>query len=172
MSDDPAKATKQPKRTRVWLAKQLGFTPTSVAKWEVKYSSEVPRNEFGMIDYGNVEAWKGLIDRHELGTAPNRMSEDKEELTKEKLRSEIRLNELKIQKEEGRTVLVSEVDERDLQLATLQKSYLYSVLGRELGARGAGKSAEELCVLGQNIADQICDVFTRGVEKWQKSLSD
>lgn len=120
----------------------------------------------------DYQPWKDFIDENQLGIAGNRVGSSREELLQEKLRSEIRLNELKIQKEEGKTVLVSEVDERDLQLATLQKSYLYAVLGRELGARGAGKSAEELCVLGQNIADQICDVFTRGIEKWQKSLND
>ena len=99
------------------------------------------------------------------------MSADKEELTKEKLRSEIRLNELKIQKEEGRTVLVTDVEERDLHLATLQKTVLYQKLGRELGARCAGRSAEELCVLGERIADEICGIFNEGVEKWKDSLT-
>lgn len=145
------------------LAQHLRVSVRSLQAW-----SKLPGAPGGL----DVEEWRRFAEENSLGISGNKVGAGREELLQEKLRSEIRLNELKIQKEEGKTVLVSEVDERDLRLATLQKSYLYAVLGRELGARGAGKSAEELCVLGQNIADQICDVFTRGVEKWQKSLSD
>lgn len=162
----PAKGHDIPKpapTTQKELASRLRTSVKSIQVW-----SKLPGAPTGL----DLDEWLKFAEENQLGVAGNKVGAGREELLQEKLRSEIRLNELKIQKEEGKTVLVSDVDERDLQLATMQKSYLYAVLGRELGARGAGKSAEELCVLGQNIADQICDVFTKGVEKWQKSLTD
>lgn len=148
--------------TQKELASRLRTSVQSLASW-----GKLP----GAPTDLNLQAWKEFVEANQLGLGGNRVGGGREELLQEKLRGEIRLNQLKIEREEGKTILVDEVDERDLHLATLQKAYLYAVLGRELGARGAGKSAEELCVLGQQIADQICEIFNQGIEQWRESLS-
>lgn len=161
----PAKGHDLPKAipaTKSELAQHLRVSVRSLQSW-----GKLPGAPTGL----DVEEWKKFADENQLGIAGNRVGGSREELLQEKLRSEIRLNELKIQKEEGKTVLVSEVEERDLHLATLQKTVLYQKLGRELGARCAGRSAEELCVLGEQIADEICGIFSEGVEKWKDSLT-
>lgn len=161
----PAKGHDLPKEdptTQRELAARLRISVQSLSGW-----SKLPG---APTDY-NVETWKAFVEANQLGVGGNRVGVGREELLQEKLRGEIRLNQLKIEREEGKTILIDEVDARDLNLASLQKAYLYAVLGRELGARGAGKSAEELTVLGQQVADQICEVFNQGVEQWRKSLN-
>lgn len=148
--------------TQKELAARLRCSVQSLASW-----GKLPG---APTDY-SLEAWKSFVEANQLGVGGNKVGGGREELLQEKLRGEIRLNQLKIEREEGKTILVDEVDERDLHLASMQKAYLYAVLGRELGARGAGKSAEELCVLGQQIADQVCAIFNQGVEQWRESLS-
>lgn len=161
----PAKGHDIPKpepTTQKELAARLRVSVTSISNW-----SKLP----GAPTDLDLGTWKAFVEANDLGNSGNRMGGGREELLQEKLRGEIRLNQLKIEREEGKTILVDEVDERDLHLAAMQKAYLYAVLGRELGARGAGKSAEELCVLGQQIADQVCEIFNQGVEQWRESLN-
>lgn len=161
----PAKGFELPKpipTTQRELASRLQVSVTAVSGW-----GKLPG---APTDY-DVEKWKAFMEANQLGISGNRIGKGREELLQEKLKGEIRLNELKIQKEEGRTVLVSDVEERDLHLATLQKTVLYQKLGRELGARCAGRSAEELCVLGEQVADEVCSIFSEGVEKWKQSLT-
>jgi hypothetical protein len=47
------------------------------------------------------------------------------------------------------------------------KTIAYQRLGRELGARGEGKSAAELNVLGKNIAGELVDIMENGVRSWK-----
>lgn len=99
--------------------------------------------------------------------AKGRLTELKE-LKTEREAERLRLENLRL---EGKMVEIAAVNERDLHLSSLQKTILYQRLGSELGARGEGKNAAELNVLGLTVADEICDLFTQGVDEWQKTIA-
>ena len=145
------------------LAKRLHYSRTAIFNW---------RKIDGAPQEPDYDAWKLFIQNADVGVAGNRKSKDREALLKEKLETEIQLNKLKIGKEEGRMVEVAEVETRDMHLGTLMKVMLYQRLGRELGPRGVGKDASQLNLLGEQVADEICEIFQRGVENWKTSLTN
>lgn len=85
----------------------------------------------------------------------------------EKTQKEILLLQLKIAKEERTVAKISEVESLHNHLATLLKTTLFQRLGRELGPKGEGKTAAELNVFGRSIAEELCGLFTNGIEQWK-----
>ena len=147
-------------KTQADLAISLKVTASTISAW---------KNLEGAPSELNVGAWLAFMRARQLGPYGKK---DREALLKEKLETEIQLNKLKIGKEEGRMVEVAEVETRDMHLGTLMKVMLYQRLGRELGPRGVGKDASQLNLLGEQVADEICEIFQRGVENWKTSLTN
>lgn len=155
----PAKGhTPSGDNTQSGLAKRLHVTRAALRAWAKLDGA--PSN----WDY---DEWRAFMQEQSLGSAGNRVSADKEELQKEKLRGEIRLNELKIAKEERTSVSRAEVDSLLLHVATMQKTILYPALERELPPRAAGRTAAEIGLIGREVADRLCDVFSSAVETWK-----
>lgn len=146
--------------TRAGLAKRLRVSAVSIDAW-----AALPGAPTGF----NYEEWKAFVKENDLGIAGNRVSKSREELLKESLRAKIKLDNLKIAKEERTVVDRAEVDKFLLHIATLQKTILYQRLGRELGPKGEGKNATELNIYGQAVADELADIFANGLEQWQSA---
>lgn len=146
--------------TQAELAQRIKFSAGAISGW---------KNLPGAPAELHVGQWLEFIKANDLGKKP---AKGKEALQKEKLETEIKINGLKIRREEGRTVEIAEVEERDLHLSTLMKTMLYQRLGRELGPRGVGKDASQLNLLGEQVADEICEIFQRGIETWKTSLTN
>jgi hypothetical protein len=141
------------------LAQRVKVSAGTISSW---------KNLPGAPKELHVGQWIEFMKSRMLGPYGKK---DRETLMKEKLETEIKLNGLKIRKEEGRTVEIGAVEERDLHLSTLMKTMLYQRLGRELGPRGVGKDASQLNLLGEQVADEICEIFQQGIETWKTSLT-
>lgn len=89
------------------------------------------------------------------------------DLKDEKLKKETRLLDLKIAREEGEMIGVGEVGDLLLHLSSFIKTVLYQRLGKEFGAKGAGRGAAELNAMGNDIADEICNTLRETIEKWE-----
>jgi hypothetical protein len=144
--------------TQAGLAKRLHVTRAALSAW-----SNLDGAPLGW-DY---DEWRAFMKDQSLGVSGNRTSADKEELQKEKLRGEIRLNELKIAKEERTSVSRADVDALLLHIATMQRTVLYPALERELPPRAEGRTAAEIGLVGREIADRLCDIFAASVESWK-----
>lgn len=98
----------------------------------------------------------------------NQQTREKKDNAKErKLEVETRILLLKEAKENRTVATVSDIEKLLLHLSTMVKTIAYQRLGRELGARGEGKSAAELNVLGKTIAGELVDIMENGVRSWQ-----
>ena len=145
------------KYTWAKLADDLGFSRRSITSWR-----KLP----GCPESPDLRAWRRFIAERGLGLPGSRVSGERETLLRGKLERETRLLDLKIAKEEGTYVLRSDVNEMLLHMGTSLRALLYQRLGRELGARGEGKSAAELNALGQAIGDELCNILRTNHENW------
>lgn len=118
----------------------------------------------------DLESWRAFIDAHELGIVGNRVSKDREQLLKEKLEKENKLLDLKIAREEGTSIDRTAVDALLLHVATMQKTVLYPALERELPAKAEGRTAAEISLIGREIGDRLCAVFSSQIETWQRQI--
>ena len=80
----------------------------------------------------------------------------------------IKLLGLRISKEEGTNMPVEETADLLRFLSTFTKATLRP-LGAVLGARCAGKTAEELNVLGPTIGDEFCGRLSEAITAWDAS---
>ena len=139
------------------LAKRLHFSRIAIYEWR-----KLP----GAPQEPNLEEWKLYIESNQLGHSGNRLTKKRDELLGEKTTREIRLLDLKIAKEEATSMDVDEVGDLLLHLSSFAKTILYQRLSRELGARCAGKTPEELTHFGNDIADEICAQLSDAITKW------
>jgi len=149
---------KADKLTWIALAEKLDVTSQSVVNW---------RKMPGAPTDTNLESWLAFVRDNSLGIAGNRVTKDREALLIEKLETEIALNRAKLAKEERTVVDRDAVDAFLLHVATLQKTILYQRLVRELGPKGEGKTAQELSVFGQAVADELATIFSNSIEQWK-----
>ena len=91
------------------------------------------------------------------------------EINERKAEKEDKILELKLGREERRTVARAAVDDLHLHIATMQKTLLYSMLENEYPGKVVGRTAGEIKMAGRAIADRICEVMQREVEQWQPS---
>lgn len=143
--------------TQAFLARNIGVSVTSLSAW-----AKLP----GAPATWDPQAWKEFMAASNLGLKGNKVRGERETWLNKKLERETRLLDLKIAKEEGNYIERTAANEFMLHVATMQKTVLYQRLGRELGARGEGKSAAELNALGQAIADEICTIMVNGLEQF------
>lgn len=144
--------------TRAQLANRLGVSTNSITTWK-----KLPGAPSGW----EFEEWKAFMEANGLGIrGAKKIGGERENLLTRKLERETKLLDLRIAKEEGNYIERTAANEFMLHVATMQKTVLYQRLGRELGARGEGKSAAELNALGQAIADEICTIMVNGLEQF------
>ena len=85
----------------------------------------------------------------------------------DKTQKEIRLLDMKIAREERRTVERAEVNTLLLHVASQQKAVLFPALEREFPGKVVGRTASEISAQGRALADRLCEIFQREVEQWQ-----
>ena len=85
----------------------------------------------------------------------------------DKTQKEIRLLDMKIAREERRTVERAEVNTLLLHVASQQKAVLFAALEREFPGKVVGRTASEISAQGRALADRLCEIFQREVEQWQ-----
>ena len=129
------------------LAAEGYFPPPSNGQYQTTRTIQ------GMFRY-----YRELKDR-----AKGRLNELKE-LKTEREAERLRLENLKL---EGKMVEFDVVNERDAHIGAILKAILYARLN-EIGARCAGKSAEELNVFGAQVADEICTSLQDQANEWRE----
>ena len=113
---------------------------------------------------------RGLFDYYQKSYQRSRRNLDT--LRAGKLERETRKLDLEIAEREATSMDVAEVGDLLHHLASFSKTILYQRLGREFGARCAGKSPEELTGFGNGIADEICGQLAEAVTKWSEDREE
>ncbi len=151
--------------SRVSLAAALGVSGPGLAKWQRLYP-DAPKE----LD---EEAWRAYMKANGLGTRSHGHvpTKDRETLTNEKLESEVRLNQIKIAKEERKLIPASEVEAFLLYAATKTKSALFQMVA-ETAPKCAGLEAGEIRGIMRNAADAICLSMQTTVEDWQREQEE
>jgi hypothetical protein len=141
------------------LAQRLRVSRGAIANWK-----KLP----GCPQTPDYAAWEAFVKANELGVVGNRTSAEREDLLKKKLRSDIRLNEIKIAKEERSVVDRAAVDQMLLRMGSLQKARLYQKLENEMPAKAVafGAQVEPMKRLGREIADALCEIFSQEMDQW------
>lgn len=147
---DPAKET--------WtnLAQALGVTVRGLRDWR-----KLP----GAPATPNVESWKSFVETNDLGLAGNRVGNEREELLCQKLRGDIKLQDLKIEKEQRRLVDIEEVSAFVVNLLLGVKQTCYQ-MARELPRQIIGDDLAEAQAKAEPYADEVMNELQGQIEKW------
>ncbi len=113
-----------------------------------------------------VELVQGVLAYYR--DAKNRYRESVDRLKAAKLERETQKIELELRKMEGETVEMAAVNEFLLHVATLQKTALYQALQKEFPPRVVGLDEAEASVLGREVADKLCQIFSSQLAQWTK----
>lgn len=146
-------------KTHTALARALNVSSTAIRNWQREYD-DAPKTW--------TEAdWREFIDRHGLGQAGPRKSRRREELLVEKLASEVRLNQIKIQQAEAKLIPAEDVDNYLLFLAARVKSAMYQGFTTELPPKVAGLEVSDIRRLAREHADLVCVSMQHALEDWK-----
>lgn len=146
-------------KTHTALARALNVSSTAIRNWQREYD-DAPKTW--------TEAdWRDFIDRHGLGQAGPRKSRRREELLVEKLASEVRLNQIKIQQAEAKLIPAEDVDNYLLFLAARVKSAMYQGFTTELPPKVAGLEVSDIRRLAREHADLVCVSMQHALEDWK-----
>ena len=146
-------------KTHTALARALNVSATAIRNWQREYD-DAPK--------AWIEAeWRDFIDRHGLGQAGPRKSRRREELLVEKLASEVRLNQIKIQQAEAKLIPAEDVDNYLLFLAARVKSAMYQGFTTELPPKVAGLDVSDIRRLAREHADLVCVSMQNAREDWK-----
>ena len=115
--------------------------------------------------YLREETLRGLLNYYRTRRT---MTGERDELLRQRVEREVKLLDLKIAKEEGKAMPIQEVGDLLRYLNGYAKT-VFHPLGAELGARCAGKSAEELNALGPAIADEFLGRLAEAITAWDAS---
>ncbi len=140
------------------LAAALGVSDEALRLWRSE-KPDAPKSN-------DVEEWRAFIARNELGEGNNRLNRATPELRARKLLSEIRLNELKISKEERKLIPAEQVDDFLLWLSSRVKSGVYQAFTTELPPKLAGLDVGEIRRLSREAADALCITMQSAVDDW------
>lgn len=155
----PTEAPKPAKPTWSKLSNRLRVSAKTVDLWK-----RLP----GAPAEPDYEQWKAFVKERGLGVVGNRVGKSRESLLTENLVKKNRLLDLEIANKERKSVDRGEVDSLLLHVAAMQKTVLFPALERELPPRAEGKTAAEIAILGREIGDRLCDVFTATIEAWKQ----
>lgn len=144
-------------------ARGLSFSVPAFSAWKKRYDDFPPTL--------HEELFVEFIARHQLGSKGRPGNKSREELTNDKLRSEIRLNEIKIAKEERKLISADEVESFLLHAASKTKSALYQMVA-ECAPKCAGQEAGDVRTILRGGADGICRSMQTTVEDWQREQEE
>ena len=85
---------------------------------------------------------------------------------------EIELLDLKIARDRGAMIDRNVVETLLGAIATLQRSRLYSALEQELPGRVTGRDPAQVRVVGREIADELCAIFSDAKARWVEELQN
>lgn len=151
----------EPPETENWgeLSKRIRFSRQSVLAWR-----KLP----GAPKTPDLAQWKEFMEENNLGSGVgNKTGRGREKLLEEKLVEEIKLLRIKNAKEQRTVVDRDAVDAMLLRVGSLMKPVLYHKFERELPPKALGRTADEIAMIGREMADDICDIFQRGLEEWK-----
>lgn len=140
------------------LAQRLHVSRVSLTAW---------RKMPGAPATPDFDLWKDFVAENSLGIAGNRIGGQRETHLAAAVEKRNRLLDLEIAEKEGRMADRNQVNEMLTRVATLQKTILYAKLERELPAKAVGRTADEIARLGREFADELADIFARGIEEWR-----
>jgi hypothetical protein len=146
-------------KTHTALARALNVSSTAIRNWQRDFD-DAPKT------WTEAE-WRDFIDRHGLGQAGPRKSRRREELLVEKLASEVRLNQIKIQQAEAKLIPAEDVDNYLLFLAARVKSAMYQGFTTELPPKVAGLDVSDIRRLAREHADLVCVSMQNALEDWK-----
>lgn len=150
----------QKHKTLTAVAHALGMTQPSLAAWKARFP-DAPKSF-------DADEWKQFIARHELGNSNNRANRGHEDLRRRKLASEVRINELKIAKEERKLIPADDVDAFLLHLGSRVKANLFQLFVGELPPAVAGLPVEEIRIRCEEKADAMCISMQGALEQYRK----
>lgn len=147
-------------RTQAMLARALGVDPSAIRQWIAKHTDHP-------ADFDD-EKWRAFMAAHELGIAPNRIAKGRDALLKDKLKTEIRLNGIKIAKEERKLIPADEV--RDFHTFMFQrfKSGLYQTFESELPPKTAGADVSTVRKFNTEAVEMLLGTFQAAVKEWDE----
>lgn len=146
------------------LAKALGFSTPALSGWRKRFPDDVPQSL-------REDEWRAFIARHNLGTVGNRVGKSREALLTEKLSTEVRLNRIKIAREERQLIDAKDVDSFLLYVGARMKSALYQMCS-ELPPKVAGLEAPEVRKLMREGCDVICVSMQSAHEDWRREQEE
>ena len=147
-------------KSRKALAAALGFSAQALENWKAQFA-DVPQT---LVE----EDWRAFIVAHDLGSGNNRLNRGHEDLKRRKLASEIRINELKISKEERKVIPAADVDAFLLHLGSRVKSAVFQLFVTELPPAVVGLPVEELRIRAREKAETLCVSMQNALAEWVK----
>lgn len=158
-----APAPGEPHKNKTSLAKELGCSVSALCAWENRYD-DTPK-ELKAEDWKEWITAKGLM--RSTGAGHGRPPDkDWEGLRNEKTETEIRLNKIKIAKEERQLIPADEVSTFLTYAASKTKSALFQMVA-ETAPKCAGLEAGEIRGVLRTAADTICLSMQTTFEDWQ-----
>lgn len=143
----------------------LEVSKQTLYEWRKADGFPEPKKE-GRKNIWDVVAIRDWINSKGLGTGANKPENDREALLCDKLRKEIELLAIKIEKERGVLIDRDEADRILAKVAIAGRSLLYQLLETEFPMEGEGLSVPELRELGRSYADRICLAMKKEIDEW------
>lgn len=144
------------------LADELGVSRPTLNEWRDKPGAPTDRN---------VAAWEAFIAANGLGLSGNKTSKKREYWLTVRAEHDARIAAVKAAQAERSSVSRADVDALLLHVATMQKTVLFPALEREFPPKCEGRTAAEISLLGRELADRLCGIFTSAIESWGKEVA-
>ncbi len=151
----------EPHKNLTSLAAELGFSVPALSAWRNRHE-DAPKTL-------HADAWREFMARNNLGHkagAGRPASATMQEAQLRKLNSEVRLNEIKIAKEERKLIAAEDVESFLLFAGSKVKSALFQMVA-EAAPKCAGLEAGEIRTILRGHADAVCVAMQTTVEDWQ-----
>lgn len=140
------------------LAATLGVSPRSMTTWR-----KLP----GAPEKPDPSEWLAFVEERGLGSRQD--DPESANLRAEKLKREIALLDLKLQRERAQVIPVDQVDDLLKRIAAGQRSELLHWAQNESPPIVAGADLAEIRANQMDIAHRICDQMETGLSRWLAS---
>lgn len=146
----------QKKATWTQLSKDLGFHVNAFREWR-----KLP----GSPSEPDASEWKQFITENDLGTAGNRVSKGREHWLVEKLKKDVKLQDIRIEKEQRTLVPIDEVSEFVASMGFACRQWAYEI-ARELPRQIIGDNLAEAQAKSTTYADRMVSNLQGQVDGW------
>lgn len=140
------------------LAEALSVSRQSVSRW---------RKMPGAPETPDLDEWQIFVTENDLGLGGNLSSEDKTELVKEKLRTDIDIAKVKLEKERGRLIDRNMVDGFLARYEVIWQSRGRSRFVNEIQPKLEGLGPAERREVCKREWAEFCAEIKEVVESWQ-----